>query len=180
MSSYGLHPGMYFSLPHPGHLQGEQSSGIVITSLNYQGMFSLGGVIEAIGRFAYIDGGTTTLLIPPVILGDPCLHALYFPSDRHQTMHTHPSYRVGLILEGSGEAETPEGVIALQPGTVFVIPAHHRHKFRTTQNKLTFVVFHPDSDTGFTHRNHPMLNRTLIEGVSAAKLPELHTPLGWK
>jgi hypothetical protein len=36
-------------------------------------------------------------------------------------------------------------------------------------------VFHPDSDTGFTHQNNPMLNRTMIGEISAADLPQIQT-----
>lgn len=178
LGSYQLHPGMYFCLPASGYLEADNSSGIIITALNYCGVFSLGGPIETVGRFAYIDGGTTSLLIPPLMLGDPCLHALYFSRDRTQTMHTHPSYRIGMIVDGSGEAETPEGIFALQPGTVFVMPANSPHKFRTTQDNLTLVIFHPDSDTGFTQRHHLMLNQTFVEGVSASQLPQIQTSLG--
>ncbi len=55
------------------------------------------------------------------------------------------------------------------------IPANNLHKFRTQEEKLTVVCFHPDSDTGFTHTNHPMLKRTMVEGISAANLPEIQT-----
>ncbi len=176
---YRLHPGMYFCLPGGGQIGGVDSSGFVITSYNYRGMFSLGGALESTGRFAYIDGGTSSLLIPPVRLGDPCLNAIYFPPHRHQTLHTHPSYRIGLVIAGSGEAETSEGVTPLQPGMVFVIPTNSLHKFCTTDQPLTFVVFHPDSDAGLTHQNNPVLNRTMVEGMSAAQMPEIQTPMAF-
>jgi hypothetical protein len=38
-------------------------------------------------------------------------------------------------------------------------------------------VFHPDSEGGFTHRDNPMLRRTLVEERSAAELPEIQTPI---
>ncbi len=171
---YRLHPGMYFCLPGGGQIGGVDSSGFVI-SLDYRGMFSLGGAIEPVGRFAYIDGGTSSVLIPPVRLGDPCLNVIYFPPHRDQTLHNHPSYRVGIIIAGSGEAETPEGITPLQPGMIFVIPTNSLHKFRTIDQPLIFVVFHPDSDAGLTHQNNPVLNRTMVEGISAAQIPEIQT-----
>lgn len=137
----------------------------------------MGGPVEPLGRFAYIDGGTNSLLIPPASQGDPCLNALYLPPHCDQTMHTHPSYRIGVVLDGSGEGKTPDRAVQLHPGMIFLIPPHSLHKFHTHENSLTFVVFHPDSDTGFTHRNNPMLNRTLVAGVSAAKIPKIQTSL---
>lgn len=172
---YRLHPWMYFCLPNQGYIEGQNSSGMVITCLNYQGMFSLGGAIEPTGRFAYIDGGTNSLLIPPIKLGDPCLNAMYFPPGVNQTLHTHPSYRIGIVVAGAGDVETPQVVRSLEPGTIFLIPANSLHKFRTHHNSLTVVVFHPDSDTGFTHQDNPMLKRTIVDGMSAAELPQIQT-----
>ncbi len=166
---------MYFCLPGAGKIDGEDSSGIVFTCLNFNGMFSLGGPIEPTGRLAYINGGTNSLLIPPLVLGDPCLNAMYFPAGINQTLHTHPSFRLGIVVAGSGSFETPETEICVEAGTIFIIPADCLHKFRTGESLLTVVVMHPDSDTGFTHQNNPMLNRTMVEGVSAANLPQIQT-----
>jgi AraC-like ligand binding domain len=173
--TYRLHPGMYFCLPGEGRIDGETSSGIVFTCLNFDGMFNLGGPIESTGRLAYINGGTSSLLVPPLILGDPCLNAMYFPANTDQTLHTHPSYRLGIVVAGSGSFETPETEIAVEAGTGFLIPADCMHKFRTLQSPLAIVVLHPDSDTGFTHKDNPMLKRTMVEGVSAAELPQIQT-----
>jgi mannose-6-phosphate isomerase-like protein (cupin superfamily) len=175
LQEYKLHPGMYFSLSGAGTVGGENSSGFVVTCPTFKGVFMIGGEIESIGRLSYINGGTDNVLIPPIMSGDPCLNALYFPPGVDQTIHTHPSYRLIIVVEGSGECETPDGIIPLQPGMTIFIPAHHLHKFRTQADKLTVVCFHPDSDTGFTHTNHPMLKRTMVEGISAANLPELQT-----
>jgi mannose-6-phosphate isomerase-like protein (cupin superfamily) len=175
VGTYCLHSGMYFCLPGKGIICGENSSGLVVTRLGYRGMFNLGGPIEEQGRFAYIDGGTSSLLIPPVMLGDPCLNAMYFPPHIDQTWHTHLSDRIGIVVAGIGKLETPQMVINMQPNTIFQIPANQLHKFQTDENSLTLVVFHPDSDAGFTHRNHPMLQRTMVDGLSAAELPQIQT-----
>lgn len=172
---YRLHPGMYFCLPGAGKVDGEHSSGFVITHRYEQGVFSLGGPIGSIGRFAYINGGTNSLLIPPVQRGAPCLNAMYFPPQVDQTLHTHPSDRVGIIVAGGGTLENQEMVLPLAPGMMFLIPADSVHKFRTVEHPLTAVVFHPDSDTGFTHQDNPMLKRTIVNGVSAAQLPQIQT-----
>jgi hypothetical protein len=176
-ATYPLYPKMYFGLPGEGRIDGSDSAGIVITLLQYQGMFSLGGPIEAKGRFAYIDGGTSSLLVPPIMLGDPCLNAMYFPPGIDQTLHTHPSYRIGIVVSGAGELKTDHDVRHLEPGMIFLIPADHLHKFCTVSSPLTVVVFHPDSDIGFTHQNNPMLKRTIVDGISATELPQIHTKL---
>ena len=172
---YKLHPGMYFSLPGEGLIGGEDSSGFVVTCPAFRGVFLIGGAIELTGRLGYINGGTDSVLIPPIMQGAPCLNALYFPPGVDQTAHTHPSYRMIIVVEGSGECETPEGTTSLQPGIAIFIPANSLHKFRTTEDKLTVICFHPDSDTGFTHVDHPMLKRTIVSGMSASALPDIQT-----
>ncbi|MBV8888010.1 MAG: cupin domain-containing protein [Chroococcidiopsidaceae cyanobacterium CP_BM_RX_35] len=174
---YKLHPGMYFSLPGDGWIDGKDSSGFVVTCTVFRGVFLIGGAIEATGRLAYINSGMDSVLIPPIVQGDPCLNALYFPPGVNQTAHTHPSYRMVMIVEGSGECETLDGITQLQPGVIVFIPAHCVHTFRTTEDKLTFICFHPDSDTGFTHTDNPVLKRTIVAGVNAAQLPEIQTRL---
>ena len=174
-----LQSGMYFSLSEPATLIGK-AAGIIITHPTHQGQFSLGGPIDTKGRLPYIDGGTTTLLIPPIASGDPCLSALYMPANVNQTTHEHPSDRIGIIIQGSGnciaENPTPQHY-PLQPGTLFHISAHQPHRFSTGPSGLDLVVFHPDSDMGVTARNHPMLRRTLVEGISAVDLPHIQTQL---
>ncbi len=171
---FTLRAGMYFSLPGSGTLFGE-GQGIVITRLGYQGMFSIGGPIESTGRLLYIDGCRDSLLIPPVMKGDPCLNALYFPPGINQTPHTHPSMRIGMIVSGRGVCVTADEVIPLMPGQMFVIPAGGLHSFRTEDSPMVVVAYHPDSDCGPTDESHPMVNRTWINGISASQLEEIRT-----
>jgi hypothetical protein len=167
--TFTLKAGMYFSLPGEGRLAGA-GQGIVVTRKSYRGLFSLGGPIEAMGRLRYIDGCTDSLLLPPVVLGDPCLNALYFPPGVRQTRHTHPSARVGLIVSGSGECVTPDGSVALSAGMAFLVPAGSLHSFNTATEPMVVIAYHPDSDFGPTHETHPMVNRTMVNGVSASLL----------
>ncbi len=171
-----IYAGMYFCLPGEGKLEGK-SSGIGISHLNYQGLFSLGAIAPT-GEFAYINGGTNSLLIAPVKGGDPCLNAMYFPPGVDQTLHTHPSYRLGIVVEGGGKLENQQTVLVLKPGMTFLIGANSLHKFRTLETNLTAVVFHPDSDIKFTRGDNLMLKRTIINGVSASELPDIQTKLG--
>lgn len=175
---YPMPKGSYACVPGAGYLA--SGKGIVITKTSYKGMFSIGGPAEHEGRLKYIDGCTDSLLIPPVMLGDPCLNLLYFPPNIDQTMHTHPSDRIGVIMSGKGKCvainDDGEELIDLVPGMLFCIHANGKHKFQTPYGEdLRVLAFHPDSDYGPTHQFHPMLNRTIVEGVSASLMPEIQT-----
>jgi len=149
---------------------------IVIERVNSYGIFSLGGPIEENGRLKYIDGCTDSLLVPPVRFGDACLNALFFPPNINQTQHTHPSMRVGLIVSGRGECITPEGNIDLIPGQIFIIHEDGLHSFRTFEDSAMVVIaYHPDSNFGPKDEEHPMINRTMVNGVSASELGEIQT-----
>jgi mannose-6-phosphate isomerase-like protein (cupin superfamily) len=170
-----LFSGMYACVPGGLLLSGRHGSGIVITRLGFKGVFSLGGPVEPWGRLRYIDGCTDSLLIPPVKMGDPCLNALFFPPGTDQTAHTHPSMRVGMVIRGEGECVTPEGIIPLLPGQVFIIHQDGLHKFRTAEQNMVVIAYHPDSDFGPQDEDHPMINRTIVDGVSASKIDDIRT-----
>ena len=143
---------------------------IVVSQKNHCGLFSLGGPIEEEGRLRYIDGCSDTLLIPPLLMGDACLNFLKIPPHTHQTSHTHPSFRFGMIVAGAGWCDSPAGFEELTPGKLFFIPADGTHRFRTEEKSLSVIAFHPDSDFGPEDDNHPMVNKTIVNGVSAAEL----------
>lgn len=141
----------------------------------FTAMPMLGGPIDKQGRLLYIDGCTDSLLVPPVIKGYPCLNLLHFPTGIDQTAHTHPSERLGVVVAGHGECEVDEGIIPLLPGTVFRIPTGATHKFRTLDSSMDVVAYHPDSDFGPEHQDHPMVNRTFVHGQSARYLDNILT-----
>ena len=172
---FPLSAGLYFSLAEAAVLRAQEGLCVVISQHNQQGQFTVGGPIETVRRFPYIDGGTTSLLVPPIVLGDPVLNALYMPPNVDQTVHTHPSDRIGLIIRGSGQCCGDSSCDDLLPGTLFHISANQAHRFVTTGQGLDLVVFHPDSDMGFSDRNHPMLSRTLVDNIRATELPEIQT-----
>ncbi|MCR9145437.1 MAG: cupin domain-containing protein [bacterium] len=164
-----LSTGMYFTVP--GDCEIEGGSGWLIRQNDFQALFQIGGPAEETGRLTYIDGCTDTLLISPPVYGDPCLNLLHIPSHTRQTRHNHPSLRAGVIAGGSGHCVTPSGRIALFPGMVFHIPTGVDHSFHTDDSALRVFAYHPDSDFGPKHVDHPMVNRTIIGGVSAARRP---------
>lgn len=126
------------------------------------------GKVEEVGRVVYIDGCTDTLLVPPPRSGDPCLNSLHFPAAVEQTFHTHPSVRLGSVLDGEGIAcvrksftsEVEE--LPLRKGDTFMIAPHELHRFCTSDEHMIVVAYHPDSDWGPVDNNHPMLNRTYV------------------
>ncbi|MEL7159217.1 MAG: AraC family ligand binding domain-containing protein [Bacteroidota bacterium] len=173
-NSYRLLPRQYFCSKDAFTLAGGR--GIIIERVGFRGMNSFGGPVEDWGRLKYIDGCTDSLLVPPVKMGDPCLNALFFPENIDQTAHTHPSMRVGMVIEGSGQCVTPERTYDLVPGKIFIIHPEGTHCFRTAAGaKLTVVAYHPDSDFGPQDEDHPMINRTIVDGVSAAKIAAIRT-----
>lgn len=165
VDGYPLRPGMFASLPGRARVRSERS--LVISRSGYRGVFLLGGPIEAAGRLRYIDGCTDSLLLAPVVCGDPCLNHLHIPAGTRQSQHTHPSVRVGVIVRGHGVCVTPDGEHALSPEMSFVIEPDLPHSFHTDRESLDVVVYHPDSDTGPTHEDHPMKNRTILSGASS-------------
>src|SRR5262249_47328547 len=127
--TFMLRAGMYFAVP--GEMHVARGSGILLTRLGHCGFFHVGGPIEPTGRLRYIDGCTDSLLIPPVLRGDPCLNLLHLPPSTRQTPHTHPSLRIGLVVRGTGRCMTPMGAVALAPGLAFVLRAGAVHCFHT-------------------------------------------------
>jgi len=158
---------------------------------NYTAVTHIGGVVESKGRLKYIDGCTDSLLIPPVKKGDPCFNHLHFPANTTQTPHTHPSHRIGIVIRGTGECVTPFGNLPLEEGCIFVIKEYDgvevaegldgkiyeagTHKFDTTNSNLDVIAFHPDSDFGAEDEFHPMINRTIVDGISANVLKDIQT-----
>ncbi|THB85441.1 cupin domain-containing protein [Pantoea allii] len=165
---------MYFSSPGETTIHGD-GRGMVVSRMDSYGFFNIGGPVEAQGRLKYIDGCTDSLLISPVAMGDSCLNLLYFPPGVNQTQHTHPSIRAGIVIRGEGECITPEGNTALLPGVVFVIPPEATHGFHTYESDMSIIAFHPDSDFGPTDESHPMINRTIVNGVPANAIDSIRT-----
>ncbi len=170
---FELKTGMYFVVPGAAKVQGGQ--GYVCCRLGYEGMFSVGGPIEKLGRLRYIDGCSDTVLVGPPVKGDPCMNFLRIPANIDQTAHTHPTIRVGMIIDGKGYCQTDKEKLDLVPGKMFVLHANQIHSFHTQDEGLRIVIYHPDSDSGPSHDDHPMVNRTIVGGISASGIAEIRT-----
>lgn len=158
--------GTFFSLPGAVKLQVEGLT-VVVERLGYR-CVPLIGSIEECGRLAYIDGCSDTVLAAPARQGDPVLNLLHFPVGVRQSVHSHPSVRLGVVARGAGFAfgpgPGPDWRMELMPGAMFSISAHEMHAFSTAESgsSLDIIAFHPDSDWGPTDGTHPMLNRTYL------------------
>lgn len=170
-----LQAGQWFCLPDGGKLNLSPHSRLVVSQLlGYHGPYAMGGPLEAQGRLRYIDGCSDTLLCAPPLLGDPCLNHLHFPAAIQQTAHTHPSLRAGIIARGQGVCEANQQTIPLTAGMVFYIGKQAEHRFITEANTMDVLAFHPDSDWGPTHQDHPMVNRTWVDGHKIDNLAPQH------
>ncbi|PHM56916.1 hypothetical protein Xekk_01482 [Xenorhabdus sp. KK7.4] len=165
-TSQRLREGMYFSIPGPAELS--PFVGLICIRNGFKGFLSFGGPVERLGRLKYIDGCSDSLLISPPLKGDPCLNYLYVPPRLNQTAHTHPSVRIGIVIEGAGYCLTEKSKTDLIAGGIFLLPTDEIHSFHTDDTPLRIVVYHPDSDFGPTHEAHPMINRTWVDGISLA------------
>jgi quercetin dioxygenase-like cupin family protein len=172
-SRHNMTRGCYFSVTSKFNIVGGR--GLLISVPRNCVLNTVGGPVEHWGRLKYIDGCTDTLLIAPVRRGEPCLNALFFPRGINQTPHTHPSVRLGAVLSGTGYCKTDSGKFLLCPGMSFCIPAGMRHSFHTSDASLTVVAYHPDSDFGPLDEDHPMINRTIVDGVPANEIPTILT-----
>lgn len=160
LPALSLTGGMYFAAPGPFELEGEGDV-VVIRRLGYRSLFTVGGPVEAKGRLTYIDNCSTSIIVPPARIGDPVFNLLVFPPNTEQTMHIHPTLRMGVVLQGHGQCITPKNPPQpLQTKTVFYLEENQAHCFYSKEEKLVIIAFHPDSDVGPSDENHPMLSRT--------------------
>ncbi len=115
------------------------------------------------GNLSYIDGGTNTTAVNPGRLGDPVINYVHFPAGMTQTLHTHPSHRVGMVLQGRGVVELDHGNFDLAQGDVFFMQRNVLHNFTCPHNEdVILFVFAPDSGTGPTDEVNPLKIRTYI------------------
>lgn len=164
---FTLHKGSFFVVPGASTIDGAAGRCLIISRLRYLGLFQIGGPLEARGRLRYIDGCSDTLLVCPPRRGEPCLNHLHIPPGTHQSSHSHPSDRIGVIASGHGHCITGNGRYPLTAGTAWRIPAGSHHCFVTGEAALDVLAWHPDTDFGPTDENHPMINRTVLLASSS-------------
>jgi quercetin dioxygenase-like cupin family protein len=122
------------------------------------------------GNLSYMDGGTNTTAVNPGRLGDPVINYVHFPAGMRQTLHTHPSHRVGLVLKGRGLVELDDSEFPLKPGDAFFMQRNVLHNFMCPYNEdVVLFVFAPDSGTGPTDEVNPLKIRTYVGQQRYAK-----------
>ena len=144
---------------------GNNSSAVVIEYMGLHLLESRYYVQDVLnlGNLSYIDGGTNTTAVNPGRLGDPVVNYVHFPSQMYQTLHTHPSHRIGLVLKGKGKIELDnEEFYELNEGEAFFMRRNELHNFITTDEDVILFVFAPDSGTGPTDDINPLKVRTYI------------------
>jgi quercetin dioxygenase-like cupin family protein len=116
------------------------------------------------GNLSYMDGGTNTTAVNPGRLGLPVINYVHFPAGMKQTLHTHPSQRIGLILSGKGEIELDNNVMfPIKAGDCWVMERNVLHNFMCNKGEdVTLFVFSPDSGTGPTDEVNPLKVRTYV------------------
>jgi quercetin dioxygenase-like cupin family protein len=143
----------------------ENSSAVVIEYLGLHLLESRYFVQDELdlGNLSYIDGGTNTTAVNPGRLGDPVVNYVHFPANMYQTLHTHPSHRIGLILKGNGKIELDnDEYYELREGEAFFMRRNDLHNFITEDEDVVLFVFAPDSGTGPTDDINPLKVRTYI------------------
>ena len=115
------------------------------------------------GNLSYMDGGTNTTAVNPGRLGDPVINYVHFPAGMKQTLHTHPSHRVGMVLKGRGLIELDNSEFSLKQGDVFFMQRNVLHNFMCPHGEdVVLFVFAPDSGTGPTDEVNPLKIRTYV------------------
>jgi quercetin dioxygenase-like cupin family protein len=144
---------------------GSKSSAVVVEYLGLhllESRYYVQNELE-MGNLSYMDGGTNTTAVNPGRLGDPVVNYVHFPAGMYQTLHTHPSHRVGMVLKGNGQIELDnKEMFDIREGDCFFMQRNVLHNFITDQEPVILFVFAPDSGTGPTDEVNPLKIRTYV------------------
>ena len=159
MGAFGVNHSFMLECGADSHAVVIEYKGIHLLENRYYVQNDLG-----IGNLSYMDGGTNTTAVNPSRLGDPVVNYVHFPNHMYQTLHTHPSHRVGLILRGSGHIELDnQEIFDIKTGDCFWMPRNTLHNFCCQKGEhVELFVFAPDSGTGPTDEVNPLKIRTYV------------------
>lgn len=144
---------------------GENSTAVIV---KFPGLYCFENLLYVennlqIGNLTYMDGGTNSNAITPSRLGDPVINYVHFPKGMYQTLHTHPSHRIGLILKGNGKIELDnKEMFDVREGGVFLMARNELHNFICTDKDVVAFVFAPESGDGPTDEVNPLQARTIL------------------
>jgi quercetin dioxygenase-like cupin family protein len=155
-----------FAVNHGFSLSCDDNSSATIISYHglhlYEQRYYVQNELE-IGNLSYMDGGTNTTAVNPGRLGDPVVNYVHFPAHMYQTLHTHPSHRIGHILKGNGRIELDNNeMFVIKEGSTFFMRRNELHNFITDDEDVVLFVFAPDSGTGPTDEVNPLKIRTYV------------------
>jgi mannose-6-phosphate isomerase-like protein (cupin superfamily) len=113
----------------------------------------------------YVNGCSTTQLLPPIRKGDPTFQLLRIPPHTsEQAHHIHSTARIVYVYSGRGQSVVgQEGAVKtepLLPGYVMVLDKMVPHHFVTGEEPLVVIPLHIFSSTGLDEHDHPMMNGT--------------------
>jgi len=115
------------------------------------------------GGLSYMDGGTNSTALHPNRCGEPVVNYVHFPPGMVQTLHTHPSHRIGLVLQGNGRIELDDKkFFAVEEGSAFFMRRNELHNFITDDEPVILFVFAPDSGSGPSDEINALKVRTYI------------------
>jgi hypothetical protein len=155
--------GMHLSVAGAFKISGDGQAAL-FQRIGFRGLSQFGGPVEKTGRLGYIDNCMNSILVSPARVGDACLNLLSFPPAIKQTLHVHPSIRLGTIVAGEGVCVSPgRKDIPLQAGKVFILEEAYPHCFHSSSDGMLIIAYHPDSDVGPSDQINPMLSRTYRE-----------------
>ena len=136
---------------------------VVVSCVDYQCMTLFGGPLEAYGRLRHAHGCTTSLLLSPPFLGEPCLSFLNVHAGTHQPPLTHPSIRIGMVVSGHGRCGTASEPLVFEKGSVFIVPPDTLHSFQTDEANIRIVLFQAESVFGPSDTDELLGNQKLRE-----------------
>ena len=113
----------------------------------------------------YVNGCSTTQLIPPLRKGDPTFQLLRIPPHTtEQAHHIHSTARIVYVYSGNGHSIVgqpgAEKTEKLTPGQVMILDKMVPHHFVTTEEPLVVLPLHIFSSTDRDEFDHPMMNGT--------------------
>lgn len=113
----------------------------------------------------YVNGCSTTELLPPIRKGDPTFQLLHIPPHTsEQAHHIHSTARVVYVYSGKGQSiigqENAVRTEPLMPGSVIVLDKMVPHHFVSGEEPLVVLPLHIYSSPGQSEYDHPMMNGT--------------------
>jgi len=113
----------------------------------------------------YVNGCSTTQLLPPIRKGDPTFQLLRIPPfSSEQAHHIHSTARIVYVYKGRGKSvigmEGKMTELELEEGQVLILDKMVPHHFVTEDEPLVVIPLHIFSSTGKDEYDHPMFNGT--------------------